>query len=133
MNVDERVIQSRRGPLVIQSLAIVALAMALDSALQSWRVLRSSPLGRAGDSLGLPVIAVVIVALGIWLAITLVRDSWGHRVVLDAKSLTINDSLGSYTVRTATSKGRRRFLWVVSSSRFVIVSSGSRRSVTRPT
>jgi hypothetical protein len=96
--VEERVIPSRRGQLLIQSIAIAVSAVGLGFAAESWRVLRSSPLGEVGESLGLPVIAIVVVAVGIWLAITLVRDSWEHRVVLGAESLTIDDSLGSYTV-----------------------------------
>lgn len=98
MNADERVIPSRRGSLIIQSLVVIFLAAGVGLFLQSWKVLQSSPLGSVGSSLGFPVIAVVVTALGVWLAIALVRDSWGHRVVLGATSLTISDSLGSYTV-----------------------------------
>lgn len=98
MNANERVIPSRRGSLIIQSFVVIFFAAGVGLFLQSWKVIQSSPLGRVGSSLGFPVIAVVVAALGLWLVIALVKDSWGHRVVLGATSLTINDSLGSYTV-----------------------------------
>lgn len=96
--IDDRVILSRRGQLLIQSILVVLLAAGIGSVLQSWKVLQSSPLGTLGSSLGFPVIAVVVTAVGLWLAVALVRDSWGHRVVLGATSLAISDSLGTYTV-----------------------------------
>jgi len=98
VHADERVIPSRRGRLLIQSILVVMSAVGIGSVLQSWKVLQSSPLGKLGSSLGFPMIAVVVAALGLWLAVALVRDSWGHRVVVGATSLTIADSLGRYTV-----------------------------------
>lgn len=98
MNADERVIPSRRGRLLIQSIAIAVLAAVTGSVLESWQLLRSSPLGKLAASLGVPLIALVVTALGLWLAITIARDSWTHRVVLGPTSLTIRDRVGSYTV-----------------------------------
>jgi hypothetical protein len=98
VDATERVISSRRGHLVLRAVGLVALGVAVGSALQSWDVLRTSALGRFGEASGIPMIALVITILAAWIAMLVIRDNWYHRITLGSAMLTVRDSLGTYSV-----------------------------------
>jgi hypothetical protein len=92
------VIRSRRGRLFVQAAAISAVGIAAGLFLQSWSVIRSSPLGRISDIAQFPVIAIVVALVAIWGGVTLAYDKWNTRVVLGQNSMTIRDAHGTFTV-----------------------------------
>lgn len=92
------VIRSRRGRLFVQAALVSALGIGAGLFLQSWSVIRSSPLGRISDMTELPMIAIIGTLVSIWLGVTLAYDGWNHRVVLGPGSMTIHDVHGTYAV-----------------------------------
>ena len=95
---EDVVIRSRRGRLFAQAAAVSAVGIAAGLFLQSWSVIRSSPLGRISDMTQLPAIAIIVALVSIWLGVTLAYDKWNTRVVLGPGSMTIRDVHGTFTV-----------------------------------
>jgi hypothetical protein len=92
------VVHSRRGRLLTNAMAVVIIGIVAGVWLQSWPVIQSSPLGRLSSSTGLPVIALVVSALAIWLGATIALDGWNHRVTFGPHGLTIHDAHGTFSV-----------------------------------
>ena len=92
------VIRSRRGRLLAQAFTVSALGVGAGLFLQSWSVIRNSPLGRISDATELPVIAIVVALVSVWGGVTLAYDKWNTRVVLQPGSMTIRDAHGTFTV-----------------------------------
>jgi len=94
----EIVVKCRRGRLILQGAALLVPGGALGFLLQSCTAVATSRAGRLGENLGVPLVAIIVVALASVVAVTLLRDSWAHEIVVGATQLSVSDKLGSFTV-----------------------------------
>jgi hypothetical protein len=89
-------VRSKRGLLILQALLVFALASLVGWAVEAWDLL---PMGRLSDLVGFPVTLLFFGLVGLAVAVVIVKDDWGHRIVLESDRLRIGDSLGTTYVR----------------------------------
>lgn len=98
MTEEPIVVRSRRGRLVAQGMALGLAGLVLGIALQSWEALSTSAVGRLGQTLGVPLIALVVTAVSLIVAVTWTRDGWVHSIVLEPDQMAVRDGVGRYRV-----------------------------------
>jgi len=87
-----------RGALLRSALVTIVVPAAIGLLLQRAGILENSPLGALGRTTGLPMVALAGIALGVLIAVVLLKDGWKHRVVLGERDLVIRNELGTSRV-----------------------------------
>ena len=99
MSEETTIVTSHRTKLLLQSACIIFGSFILGWSLQSCDTLQTSPIGQLGTTMNLPLITLVIAAIGIVIAGTLLKDSWSHKIILYKNNLAIKNELGRFEIK----------------------------------
>lgn len=90
------IVRSRRGALLLQAALLFTGAVLAGWAVEAWNLL---PMARLSGRAGMPVALSLFAVVGLLLAVTVVKDHWGHRIVFEGDQLHVRDSLGAARIR----------------------------------
>lgn len=91
------ILGNRKRPL-FQAISAVAISALIGWLLQLWDAVGTSPLGHVDSQLPIPLVFCTMVAIGIVIALLLVKDSWNHRIELNEQDMVVKDGLGTISI-----------------------------------
>ena len=90
------IVRSKRPVLIAKAVIIFAVASLIGWAVEALGLL---PMNRVSNDVGLPVVLILFAFFGFLIAITTVKDHWGHQITFEKECLRIRDSLGTSCVQ----------------------------------